>query len=274
MPRERRSYVILRDDGLLLHTKPITEGKAKWLYQIAYKEIENREAKIRYLEEYGNVLDVEDYVEQMRQLGADPYYIIGVYEDPDYFMKKVDGLLGLRNLQPEARQLIREFADRVREFLQKPVEPKPIVAPVRYYEMYGRHIRFDLPDIDLEVVTPRPMWYGYVCGDPCYDVSYGISVFKNYLWLWGQYEDDRTHVVVVRRNVNDRDVVAALVDDDDVMSFLRENADDFRELLREREKELIDKGYEDVVRKVKVILTTLDLLDTGRREEEEEGLPA
>ena len=66
--------------------------------------------------------------------------------------------------------------------------------------------------------------------------------------------------------------MAALVDDDDVMSFLREYGNVFRYLIREREEELIDNGYDDVVRKAKAILTTVDLLNAGRREEE--ALPA
>ena len=266
MPEEKKNYIVLRRDGLVVHTVPLTEDEAWLLYREMYYAVKSRRARARYLAEYGNVLDVAGFAEQqLKRWGYNPYYnVIGVYEDPEEFEESAGRLLRRRGLPPEARQAVKELAGEIGEFLQRPVEPRPVEAPVRYYEV---------PDL---LVAPRsgavmvkPEWHVHedAC---CGELYYGISVFRDVVWLWRQ-EDPPVRIIVVRRDVSDKDVVAALVNDDDVMSFLREYGNVFRYLMREREKELIDNGYDDVVRKVKVILTTLDLLSAGRREE---ALPA
>ena len=278
MPEEERSYVIVRHDGLILHTKPITFDEAWWLYLYAYSaEFIGRGARIRYLEEWGNVMDAGDSVDylrqQLEQLGYGPYHIGSIYRDLEGFIEKVGRLLRLRRLPPEVRQLVKELADEVRDFLKKPVEPRPIEAPVRYLELSRRHVRLG-PDGAVREVEPRPEWHAYE--EPCRssDLCHGVSVFGDSFWLWRQkmYGVGFVQVVVVRRDVDDKEVVAALANDNDVQEFLRRNADAFRELLRESEEEMVSRGYGDVARKARLVLATYELLTAGRREEE--ALPA
>ena len=268
---EEKSYVIVRKDGLVIRTKPITVEEARWLeHAYSYDAVRDRPLRIRYLEEYGNVLDVEDYLERLRRLSQELYYCITrVYEDPDEFKKALSRLLRRRNLPPEARQLIREFADRAGEFLRRPVEPKPIVAPVRYLELPRRHLVFGF-DGALREADPKPEWYAYVVGLP---FDYGVSVFNDSFWLWFQ-DLFYAWAVAVRRDASDGDVVAAVANDGAVLQCLRNCGYAFRDVINRYGAELTDKGYGDVVRKVKVVLATLDLLSAGRREEEGEALPA
>ena len=262
---ERRSYLILRDDYIVVHTVPLTEDEAWLLYWDAYKGVEDRSLKVRYLSEWGNVIDVHDYLGRLEQLDRDLYHrILGFYESPDKFMKKMSWLLRLRKLSPGARQALRELLNRVEEFLREPVEPKPIDAPVRYYEMEYPHVRLSK---DGAVQEARPMWYVYACKKPDYDDCYGINVLEDSFWLW-ERAFTPARVVVVRRDVDDRELVAAVANDGAVQGFLKQYNEDFRELVTEHEDELVDNGYADVVRKFKVMLTTYELLTAGRREEE------
>ena len=270
MSGERRSYVIFRRDGLLLHTRPITERETRWLFWDAYNDIRDQEARARYLSEWGNVMDASDYVERLRQLGVGFYYTLGVYDDPEELVKNVTTLLDDPELPPGARQAVKKFLSRAEKFLRRPVEPKPIDAPVRYLELPHPHIRLNL-DGTLREVDPGPEWYAHEESCRSSDLCRGVSVFKESFWLWFQgylY----TYAVAVRRDVSDGDVIAALANDDIVQAFLRWRANDFREVLRENEAELVDRGYEDVVRKAKAMLMTYELLTMNRREEE--ALPA
>ena len=270
---ERRRYIAVRRDGYLLRTKPVTRWEAWWLYWDAYfAGFLDRESRVRYLEEWGNVLDVGEHLERLEQLEPSLYYrILGLYRGPDRFAEKLNRLLSRGDLQPEVRQTLEDLLGKARDFLARPVEPKPIgPRPVRYFEMEGRHIELG-PDGAVQEARPRPMWYAckeFCCGG-CH--GHGVSVFPDSIWLWLQ---SRWYVqaVVVRRDVSDKDVVAAVANDGAVQGFLKGNADGFRELIREREADLIDRGYDDVVRKAKAILTAAQLLNAGRREEE--ALPA
>mgnify|MGYP001773000757 CR=1 FL=1 len=123
----------------------------------------------------------------------------------------------------------------------------------------------------MREADPKPEWYAYVKDPGFRDAAHGISVFPDSFWLWIQ-TIILVGVVVVRRDVDDRELVAALTEDEAVQGFLRENADAFREVLREHEADLIDRGYDDVVRKAKIALGATALLSAGRREEE--ALPA
>ena len=272
---ERRSYVILTHDGLVLHTKPITREEAEWLLNYAYKDVKNRSLRARYLAEWGNVLDASVCVDQLKILHAGLYFnVLGVYEGPDEFTKRLNQPLRRWHLSPEDRRIIkqifRELLGKVRDFLREPVEPRPIgPLPVRYYEMPYMHVTYNRSS-GREDVVPRPEWYAYNYVICCVDY-YGISVFPDSLWLWRQ---SRWYVqaVVVRRDASDGDVVAALANDAAVQGFLKQHKEFFKELLRETEAELIDKGYGDVARKVKVMLAAYELLTAGRHEEE--ALPA
>ena len=258
---ERRSYTIMREDFLLLYTRPITKEEAVWLYRYAYNDIRDREARARYLEEYGNVLDVSDYVERLRRLGVSLYYIIGVYESFGEFMDVVDGLRRLGNLRPEARQILEELLGRVRELLWGPTESRLAGAPVRYFEAPGLLVAPG-PSGVVRAWPERLLYGSQSLG------LYGISVFRGFFSLWRRdHGVTGWSMAVVRRDVDDKEVVAALANDDIVQGFLRENADAFREVLREHEKELTNKGYDDVVRKAKVVLATAQLLTAGLREE-------
>ena len=286
---KKRSYVILRFDGLLLHTKPVTEDEARWLFWDAYSaEFIGREAKIRYLEEWGNVLDASEYLERLPpEIRRVIFYVISY--DPsspiEGFKKALSRLLRLKGLSPEDRRLVREFADRVGDFLREPIEPKPIgPQPVRYLEMEGRHAIFvgccdDAVGLDSNVygVEPRPEWYAYTRDMYVRGAARGVSVFKDSFWLWDQSISYTgiggfTRAVAVRRDVDDKEVVAALTNDEVAAEFLKQYGDDFRELLREHEAEMASRGYDDVVRKAKLVLATAQLLTASRHSEE--GVPA
>ena len=279
MPRreDRRSYIVFRPDGLVIHTKPVTRDEAEWLYRYAYKDVEDRAARIRYLEEWGNVMDVSPLVERLDKFSccADlGVYngIAGFFESPKKFQARVDKafkwvpILGLLKEMPEARQILDEFLGRLEDFLREPVKPKPITAPVRYLEVPNEHVAFS-GDGAVEEAELRPEWRAYKND---FIFIHGISVFRESFWLW-ERAFTPARVVVVRRDVDDRELVAAVANDNMVQGFLGQHGNNFRELLREHEAELVDKGYEDVVRKAKAVLTTADLLNAGRREE---ALPA
>ena len=271
MAEEERSYAILRFDGLLLHTRPITWEEAWWLYQYAYNIVEDRGLRARYLEEWGNVMDVGENVthleRQLEKWRCDPRYIITrIYGDPDELAEKVSWLLMHEDLPPEVRQALRGPLSRVGEFLQRPVEPKPVVAPVRYFESPNLHV---VPGpAGVVRAWPERLLYGSQSLG-----LYGISVFEGSFWLWKRGIFTPFHVIIVGRDAADREIIDTVLRDEAVRGFLERYGNGFRELLREREAELVDMGYDDVVRKAKVILTTLDLLTAGRREEEE-GVPA
>ena len=283
MAEEKRSYVIIRHDGLLIHTVPVTEDEAWWLRLHAYLSVENREARIRYLSEWGNVLDVREYIERLEQLQesvaialvADIPGIIsmfGIYGSPKDCEERASRLLGLENLQPGARQVLEEFVTKVAEFLKEPVRPRPLgPLPVRYLEMPRLHLTLG-PD-GRERTDPEAEWFAYTQEEdwPRYHDAHGISVFSDSLWLWRQHENvgrRMTLAIVVRRDADDGDLVAAVAKDEAAQRFLGESADDLMQLVREREAELASRGYGDVARKAKVVLATAMLLNVGRREED------
>ena len=280
MPEEERSYVIVRHDGLILHTKPITEGEAMWLVEDLYKSVKSRAARVRYLEEWGNVLDVGDSVNYLRQqlerLGYNPYYYIGgIYRDPEELAKDVAKLRRLRRLPPEVKQMAGELLDKIKEFLREPVEPKPITAPVRYYEMDGRHVG---PDPRGGTRTyPKSDWHALKYDFSNYSINlYGVSVYDDMFLMWRQENKGvgYTWMILVERGASDREVIDAVIKDEAVQEFLRESARHLEEVVREREAEMVSRGYGDVVRKAKLILAAAALLTAGRREEEGEALPA
>ena len=267
---KRRSYLVVRSDGLIIHTRPVTDYEVWWLGVLAYYDIESRDARARYLSEWGSVLDVSGYVErleqQLRQQGYNPYYgVTGAYKDPDEFAEKVSWLL--RGLPPGARQTLRELLDRVEEFLRRPVEPRPIDAPVRYLERPYGHFE---PDPHGGARTfPKSDWHAFVYHDLWY---YGITMFRDSFLMWrqqviGTARTPRGYVwaILVRRDAADRDLVAAVASDDAVREFLGENASHLEEVIRENEERMRREGYDDVVRKAKIVLTTAELLTAGHR---------
>ena len=126
---EKRDYVILRWlDGLLLHTRPITLGEALWLSRSAYQGVRDRRSRVRYLEEWGNVMDPRKYMKHYRSV-FNPLDLLGsIYKGSDEFTKDVNRLLIHEDLPPEARQILEELAGKIDEFLREPVRPRRIVA--------------------------------------------------------------------------------------------------------------------------------------------------
>ena len=285
---ERRSYVILRDDGLLLHTKPITRWEAVWLMTGAYKEVLDLDLRIRYLEEWGNVLDVGPLVERLWDLGLGEYHgIEDIYEGPEKFEERIRSLLNQGKQSPEARQILEELLSRTEEFLREPVEPRPLEggSVVRYFESPNLHV---VPGpIGVKRTVPEARWYARVT---YYGFKqYGISVFDDAIWLWGQVlvvprrasawlgstqPRGAIWAVSVRRDASDGDVIAALTKDEAATEFLVRSAGYFREVINAHRMELQRRGYDDVVRKAELVLATAQLLKAGRYREEEEGVPA
>ena len=213
-------------------------------------------------------MDVEDYVRQLRQLEPHLYVsVLGGFESPEEFEKAARWLHKIAGARPELGQVLEGLAAKVRELYRRPVEPRSLDgSAARYFEAHYR--RFD----DLEgPAAPKPEWLR-AFANPRY--LFGVGVFRETIWLWKQNEipiASATQAVVVRRDVSDGDVVAAVAGDSAVVSFLREHGDEFRGIIDRYEAELTRRGYGDVVRKVKVALAAAELLTAGR---EEEGVPA
>ena len=277
MPEEdRRSYIVVRPDGLAVHTAPVTEDEAWWLWYAAYRTIEGRALRARYLEEYGNVLDLQDYVERLRRLGVTYVEIYrgltGFFKGPEELRERVDAVFsertfrGLKRL-PEARRIVEELVGSLREFARGPARPRPIASPARYLELH-RHLQLDLDGV-VRGVEPQPEWHAYK--DLCCRDYYGISVFGSSFWLWLQ--SGYTYAIAVRRDAADEDVIAALASDGVALGFLAVNARHFRHVINEYEGEMRSAGYGDVVERAKFVLAAVELLGVGRHSEEE-ALPA
>ena len=265
MPEERRSYIVFRDDWLVVHTKPMTWNEAWWLYY-AYRGtyVRDRRLRARYLEEWGSVLDAEDYVRQLRQLDV---YLPGVYEDPWKFEAKVELAVARENPPPEARRAARELAARVGELYRRPVETRPLdPRAVMYVERPGSYVARETGGGAR--AAPEAEWQAYVVG---FLFAYGVSVFRDSFWLWE--EGGGVRAVAVRRDAGDEEVIDAVARDGLVLWFLGRTAEHFRDVISRREAEMKRRGYEDVVRRAKVILAAAGLLTAGRSEEEE-GVPA
>ena len=179
--------------------------------------------------------------------------------------------------RPGARQALEELAGEVRAALrrlagQRPAGSRPRPA-VRDFEMKGKHVKFRCCSDEVGQAKPRPEWLAYRKYHPFFvNDAYGVSVFRDEVWLWVQ--SDKTYVVAVRRDATDREVIdAALASDGAALDLLGKYAHAFNRLIDEHRGEIVDRGYEDVVRKAKAILVAVELLVTDRSEEEE-GVPA
>ena len=283
---ERKSYVILRSDGYLLRTKPVTWWEARWLLWVAYITVEDRSARARYLAEWGNVLDVNEYLERLWDLGLGGHHsITDVYGSPEELEERVRSLLNQGKPSLGARQILGELLSRVMEFLARPVEPRPVEAPVRYFESPNMHV-VPGPGGSNRTV-PEAKWYAKVTLDSFR--QYGISIFDDAIWLWGQIQiaprrasarqsptqpKGIVWAVAVRRDAPDRDVIAALANDDIATKFLIKGAGYFNDVINTHRTELRERGYEDVARKAKAVLAAARLMAAGSREEEGEGVPA
>ena len=79
---------------------------------------------------------------------------------------------------------------------------------------------------------------------------------------------------MVRRDVSDGEAANAVAKDGAALDFLKHYAYDFRDVVNRYEDDMKKGGYEDVVRKAKLILASVESLAAGRREEEGKGVPA
>ena len=104
---DRRSHLIFRYDGLVLHTRPVTEDEARWLHYHAYYVVKDAALRARYLSEWGNVIDVYDYLERADETDVSDLYfrITGVYEGPGAF--DPGGHLGGLVRGPSGRRRVR-----------------------------------------------------------------------------------------------------------------------------------------------------------------------
>ena len=295
---ERRSYVVLRLDGLLVYTRPVAEREALRLLHVGYGRAADREAVKKDLAGWGDVFDVEDAMYQLvasRWGRAEAEYAIqglrilvardlaGIYVDPgDLSARLADVLVGGPLLSIYG-QPARELAGRVDEFVRqrwRPAQPEG-AGPAARYVLKRRwavvrlcRVRLWGSAVDAECATPRARWqdYNLALEDEALRrvAMYGISVFGREFWLWRQTSN--VEALVVRRDVDDKEVAAAVLTDGAAASFLGRSAEYFRVLVDGDEDELREKGYADVVRKAKVALAAAALLTAGRREED--GVPA
>ena len=273
----KASYLVFRRDGLLVHTVPVTFDEAWWLYQDAYNVVKDRIARMRYLSEWGNVLDAADFLNMTKQMMINGRFE-GVDAPPDLLERVIrharNELFCLR-----AREGFAKFAARLEEFLRMPVEPRRVAAPVRYFESPHRHVKFRCCSSKVKEADPQPEWLAYrkVRGlNP-----YGVSVFRDEVWLWVQL--DYTYAIAVRRDAADEEVLGEVSEealgaasDDTVLRFLGANGKYYRLLINESEEEMRRGGYGDAAEKVKFVLAAAELLKVGAagRREEEEGVPA
>ena len=294
---ERRSYVVLRLDGLLVYTRPVAEREALRLLHVGYGKAADREAVKKGLAEWGDVFDVEDAMYQLvasRWGRAEAEYAIqglrivvtrdlaGIYVDPDDLSARLADVLVEGPLLSIYGQPTRELVSRVDEFVRqrwRPAQPEGAGPAARYVLKRNWavvrlcRVRLWGSAVDAECATPRARWHDYdlALEDEALRrvAMYGISVFGREFWLWRQ--TNNVEAVVVRRDVDDKEVAAAALADEAAQEFLGRSAEYFRVLVDDNEDELKRRGYEDVVRKAKIALTAAELLNAGRRGEE---LPA
>ena len=263
MAKGRRSYVILRHDGLLLRTRPVTEEEAERLYREAYYRVKNRDLRARYLAEQGNVLDLGKYTGQTKTPGPG-FYPTGIYGSPSELVKGLAGSSSYK--QKNFKGSAAGLDEIVKEFLRRPVRPAPFngLQAVRYYEMGREHFmrlviccgKF------IERTTPKAKWFAYVSRS--YDL-YGVSVFRDSLWMWRQfaitYEQVAVEAAVVRRDATDREIIDAVLNDDAVVEMINWYADPFNEVINKSEERMRREGYEDVVEKAKLLMAASLLLN-------------
>ena len=275
----RRSYLIFRRDGFVLHTKPVTEERARWLLEEAYYKVPSLELKKKYLNQWGNVLDLtgEKWIEWW---GLDQV-LSGVYASKEELLARAREAAKDDKAMAESRtfwQRLEELERALDEFLQRPVEPRrlerrPRQPPpaLRYVVMRGfRHVRWSRLQ-HVEYLVPKPEWHVKVVDEDGND--YGISVFGNTFWAWRQEAGSgNVEAVIVSRLAAPEEVAAALLANDEALEFVRKYARTFAGLLGAGRKAM-KEDFKDVADAAEAILATA-LLSPGRRGEEEEGAPA
>ena len=255
---------------------PVTFDEAWWLYKYAYNVVGDRMARMRYLAEWGNVMDAANFLNMVERMVINGWLLEGV-ETPPSFLEMVAQFAHASWSNEKVREGFAKFAVRLEEFLRMPVEPHRVAAPVRYLELGRPHVKFRCCSSKVKEADPQPEWLAYrkVRGSN----PYGVSVFRDEIWLWEQ--PYYTYAIVVRRDAGDKEVLEEVSEealgaasDDAVLRFLDADGKYFRLLINESEDEMRERGYGDVVEKVKFVLAAAELLKVGRYREEEEGVPA
>mgnify|MGYP001772838942 CR=1 FL=1 len=94
MAEEKRSYVVVRPDGFIIYTRPITYEEAVLLYN-AYYDVPDRAARAAALGQWGDVIDLAARRQWEQQLiDIVEYYIgTGVYADPYIVRSRLEWVL-------------------------------------------------------------------------------------------------------------------------------------------------------------------------------------
>ena len=279
----RRSYLVFREDLFVVHTKPVTEERARWLLEEAYYKVPSLELRKRYLNQWGNVLDLtgDKWIEWW---GLDRV-LPGVYTSKEDLLARAREAAKDDEAMARSRRFRRrleELEKALDEFLARPVEPKrlerhPRQPPpaLRYVMMRDfLHVRWSKWQQE-EYLVPRPEWYTY--HNYSFLGIYGISIFSGTFWLWRQQElkIGGTEAIIVRRGATFEELASALFENGDASQFLQKHDRLFVDLIRKRENDMERSGYGDIARSVKHLVVLSALASPRRgREEEEEGLPA
>ena len=273
----KRRYIIIRDDYYLLYTKPITREEAEWLRRDAYMDLEDenyihlhRWDRARYLEEWGNVLDVEDYIHEIDSLTCTEEYddlpcydispLAGVYGSLEELEERLASMYNNKELEPKYGRAAKEVADellaKVRELVERPFEPR--LAAARYIERASPHVKVNRYTGEFEGVEPQPEWYAYRL---VWDVLprevnalYGISVFPGEFWLYAEDRYRPFSGVAVRRDACSEEAAEALTKDGPALLFFKIYGQSIKKLLDEYEDEMRRKGYGDVVDKARALV--------------------
>lgn len=291
----KKRYIIIRDDYLLLYTKPITREEAEWLRRDAYWELEDenynyldRWDRARYLEEYGNVIDVDDYIHEIDSLTCTEEYddlpcydispLAGVYNSLEELEERLASMYNNEELEPKYRRAAKEVADellaKVRELMERPVKPRPAAA--RYFERASPHVEVNRYTGEFERIEPQPEWYAYeLLWDIPREVKalYGISVFPGEFWLYAETRKP-FFGVAVRRDASIEEAIEALAKDGPALLFFKIYGQAIKELLDEHEDEMRRKGYGDVVDKARALLEAAEEIIKKRRKKSANALPA
>ena len=262
---DRRDYVVFRPDLLVVHTKPITEGRARWLLEKAYYSFVNTDVRAKYLAQWGNVLDLTGDKGWISWWGLGRMWT-GVYASGEDLIAKVAETLNDDILEKDTdwlRRRLKYLIGELDEFIRRPVDPRPLerrprppVPLIRFVKMSRPHLRWNRRDV--EYLVPKPEWYVYENHDGAY---YGISAFSGTYWLWmQQYPIKSVDALIVRRDASPDEILVALANDANAVDFLKTHGEHFLRVINDKEDDIKKAGYGDVVDLVKSIMVAASLV--------------
>ena len=242
MAEEKRSYLVLRPDGFIVYTKPVTYEEAEWLHSGAYYDVADRSARGEYLNQWGSVLDLAARRQWEQQLiNIVEYYIgDGVYADPYIVRERIELLLndfGWQRYKDSLWWLRTEIDD----LLRRPAEP-------------ARHEGPSEPSMAREVIDGRSAeregsqdrGHGRDSTDSAArtDGSRGgrleADVLRDVIWPWSQVGS--VEAVIARRDRAEDELGPALAGGSNVAETGAEG---------EARLELAAGGYEKTLRKTR-----------------------